>query len=180
MKFGRSMKKLFFLALLSFFSLRAFAEDSIPIQEGYIESDGSKIYYKRMGKGDPIIVIHGGPGQNHTFFLPQFEVLAKNHELIFYDQRGSGNSAEDFDPEKINLYQFVDDLNALRKTLDIKNFTLLGYSWGAAIVYQYAYENPDLLSKVILLNPLPASSQDFLSFALEVRSRLKKSGRVIY
>ena len=57
-----------------------------------------------MGKGDPIIVLHGGPGLDQTYLLPQISRLAKNHQVIFYDQRGSGQSVSDMlDPSLMTL-----------------------------------------------------------------------------
>ena len=151
-----------------------FAELSLP-KEGTIESDGAPIYYKRIGKGDPIIVVHGGPGHNSSYFLPQFEELAKNHELIFYDQRGSGRSYENLDFNKVTLLQFVKDLENLRKDLNLNHFALIGHAWGAFVTAQYARKHPEHVTQMILMNPMPASSQDLSCFAAEINHRLKDS-----
>ncbi len=61
-------------------------------KSGHISVESGKLFYQRFGKGDPIIVVHGGPGLDQGYLLPQMLELAKDHEVIFYDQRGSGRS----------------------------------------------------------------------------------------
>lgn len=51
----------------------------------------AKLFYQRFGKGEPIIVVHGGLGLDAGYLLPQMLELAKYYEVIFYDQRGSGH-----------------------------------------------------------------------------------------
>ena len=55
------------------------------IQEGFIISNKSDIYFKTIGKGEPLLIIHGGPVLDHSYFLPHLESLAKDYQLIFYD-----------------------------------------------------------------------------------------------
>lgn len=168
-----------FLTTLLYFFILTFAfqlhAENLPFKEGTIESDGAEIYYKRMGKGSPIIIVHGGPGHNSSYFLPQFEALAESHELIFYDQRGSGKSFDNLDFNKITLPQFVKDLENLRKELKLNHFALIGHSWGALVASQYTRNHPKNVTQMILMNPMPASSQDLSSFAAEIDSRLKSS-----
>ena len=56
-------------------------------------SDGAKLYYKELGQGDPIILIHGWPCSNE-FFRKNIEELAKTHRVITPDLRGYGNSSK--------------------------------------------------------------------------------------
>ncbi len=63
-----------------------------PEQSGYVLANGVFIYYTSFGKGDPLVVVHGGPGADHTYFLPYLVPLARTHRLIFIDERGSGRS----------------------------------------------------------------------------------------
>ncbi|MCH9633167.1 MAG: Proline iminopeptidase [Chlamydiae bacterium] len=165
-----------FLSILFYFSAFALSlhlqAENTPLKEGSVDIDGAEIYYKRIGQGYPIIVIHGGPGHNSSYFMPQFETLAGNHELIFYDQRGSGKSFKNLDFNKVTLPQFVSDLEALRKELKLNHFVLIGHSWGAFVAAQYARKHPKHVSRMVLMNPMPASSQDLGFFAKELESRL--------
>ncbi len=63
-----------------------------PLQDGFVDAHGVLIYYVEFGKGPPLVVLHGGPGADHTYFLPWLLPLARTHRLIFIDERGSGRS----------------------------------------------------------------------------------------
>ncbi|MFZ1634078.1 MAG: hypothetical protein WAT43_09400, partial [Chitinophagales bacterium] len=84
------MKRFYALLLIVFgMSLTvANAQDTT----GLYTVNGTQLYIKIIGEGDPILIVHGGPGLNHEYFLPHLLPLAKNHKLIFYDQRSSGKS----------------------------------------------------------------------------------------
>src|SRR5262245_20810227 len=68
------------------------ASDIYRIEDGFIDAHGVLIYYKAFGKGEPLVILHGGPGASHDYFLPYLIPLARNHRLIFIDERGSGKS----------------------------------------------------------------------------------------
>ncbi|HLB34669.1 MAG: hypothetical protein A3F67_10645 [Verrucomicrobia bacterium RIFCSPHIGHO2_12_FULL_41_10] len=63
-----------------------------PLKQGIISVLDGELYFQKFGvstKELPIIVLHGGPGMDQSYLLPQMLELAKDHEMIFYDQRGS-------------------------------------------------------------------------------------------
>ena len=62
-------------------------------QGGLLSLNGTKLYVKTMGSGEPIIVIHGGPVLEHGYLLPHLEPLSRDYRLIFFDQRLSGRSS---------------------------------------------------------------------------------------
>ena len=89
------MNKLPLAALIAFSAVVASAAaQSAPAiytqQEGFIDAHGVLIYYKSIGTGSPLVVLHGGPGASHDYFLPHLLPLARTHRLIFIDERGSG------------------------------------------------------------------------------------------
>ncbi len=55
-----------------------------PIEEGLVDANGVFIYYTAMGKGDPLLVVHGGPGASHDYFLPYLLPLARTNRLVFH------------------------------------------------------------------------------------------------
>ena len=145
------MKKFFTLiAIISIVTLSCIGNKDF---EGLKELNGTELYVKKMGSGDPVIVIHGGPGLNFGYFLPQLEPLAENHTLIFYDQRVSGRSSGTVAPQDINLRMFMADIDALREEYGYEKVNLLAHSWGNLIALEYALNNPEHVDKIILSNP---------------------------
>src|SRR5262244_826411 len=62
------------------------------MEEGFVDAHGVLIYYKMIGKGAPLMIVHGGPGASHDYLLPYLLPLARIRRLVFIDERGSGRS----------------------------------------------------------------------------------------
>jgi proline iminopeptidase len=142
--------------------------------QGFVKVNEGCLYYNEMGKGIPIIILHGGPGLDQGYLQPQLMQLAANHKVIFYDQRGSGKSLETkLDEKHINIHQFVEDLEILRESLSLDKFILMGHSWSGFLAMQYAIEYQDHLTGLILLNSAPADYKGQKAFidALGVRTK---------
>ena len=61
--------------------------------EGHVQGDGAALFYRMVGAGpDVLVMIHGGPGMDMGYMVPDFGPLAEHHRLLFYDQRGGGRS----------------------------------------------------------------------------------------
>lgn len=165
---------LFFLTLIILTSCDRSNKASQPRRNasGYIQVDQGKLFYQIFGSGTPIIVLHGGPGLDQSYLLPQMLELGKNHKVIFYDQRGSGKSLEtNINPSYINIDAFTRDLEALRRQLGIKKFILLGHSWGGLLAMNYASMYPDNLAALILLSTAPADFRGQQAFVNEFSKR---------
>lgn len=130
----------------------------IKEEEGFVEIGEVQLYYKSLGRGEPVLVVHGGPGLNHTYFLPQMRELARSHRLIFYDQRACGRSTGNFAEDEISIARFVDDIEALRQSFGIDKLNLMGHSWGGLLVMHYAITYPQHLRSLLLVNSVGASS----------------------
>jgi len=122
------------------------------IQEGYIETNGVLLYCKMIGTagGDPLFILHGGPGASHDYFLPYVLPLAKSHRLIFIDERGSGRSQKVSEPAGYTIEQMVEDVEGIRKAFHIQKIDLLGHSFGGTLAQAYALKYPENLSHLIL------------------------------
>lgn len=134
---------------------------TIEISEEMIDINGISHYIKKMGKGEPIVVLHGGPGLFHNYLVSSFEKLAEQYQIIFYDQRGSGKTAFPTDTASITIENFVADLEAIRQHLKIEKMNLTGHSWGAILAINYAKQFPNNLNKLILIAPAPANTEYF-------------------
>ena len=109
---------------------------------------------RRVGRGRPAVVLHGGPGAHHEYLLPQFDALARDRELIYYDQRGGGRSPVARDVP-VGWIEHVADLEALRVHLGLERLTLAGYSWGGLLAMLYALHHRDRVERLALVSPAP-------------------------
>lgn len=145
--------------------------------EQYLDIRGSSIFMKKIGQGDPIVFLHGGPGGEHRFFLPHVEALADQYELIFYDQKGCGKSAPLEGSTLYTMNEEVQTLEELRQKLGIEKLTLFGESWGSMLALLYATSYPDHVGKLILTAAVGASSEGFTVFGNELQNRLSIEDR---
>lgn len=128
-------------------------------RDGYASINGTEIYYKRIGYGEPIVIVHGGPGLDHGYLVPYFEPFTSKFEMIYFDQRLSGRSSADVDSSEVRLDKFVDDIEELRIALNLDKIHLVGHSWGGLLAMNYAIKYGSNLRSLILLNSVAASSK---------------------
>jgi len=160
--------------ILNFLSGCSTDSHTKPVSSGYVQVEGGKLYYQIFGKGEPIIIVHGGPAIGQTYLQPQFFELAKDYQVIFYDQRGSGKSLDVLvDPKVITPKKFAEDLEELRKSLGLKQVTLIGHSWGGFLSMQYALLYPQHVKKLIIANSYPADLKGANAFMKELTKRIK-------
>jgi proline iminopeptidase len=134
------------------------------VHEGYLPVPGAQLYFREIGNGRPLVILHGGPDFNHNYLLPDLDRLSSTFRLIYYDQRGRGKSSLGVAPEAVTIESEVDDLDILRQFFDLGAIAVLGHSWGALVAMEYATRHPDQVSHLILLNAAPASHADLLRF----------------
>jgi proline iminopeptidase len=135
-----------------------FSQSVVEDKHGYVDVQNAKLFYTIVGTGEPIVVVHGGPGLDHTYLLPQMNSLAVGHELIYYDQRASGKSTGTVDSASITPNQFVEDLEGLRKALGFDKMNLLGHSWGGLLAMEYAIKYPQHMKSLVLVSSMGATS----------------------
>lgn len=123
---------------------------ALPIQEGLVDAGGVIVYYKTVGRGDPLVIVHGGPGASHDYLLPNLYALARTHRLVFIDERGSGRSPRLQDPAAYTVENMAEDVEAVRQALGLGKISLLGHSYGGVVVEAYALKYQRNLSHLIL------------------------------
>jgi proline iminopeptidase len=121
-----------------------------PLQEGFVDANGVMIYYKILGRGEPLMIVHGGPGASHDYFLPYLLPLARHNKVIFIDERGSGRSQKLEDPAGYTVENMVEDVEAVRQALGLGKISLLGHSYGGALAQAYAFRHQGNLTYLIL------------------------------
>lgn len=124
--------------------------DLYRIEEGFVDAHGIMIYYQAFGKGEPLVILHGGPGASHDYFLPYLLPLARKNRLIFIDERGSGRSEKIENTEAYTVENMVEDVEAVRQVLELGKISLLGHSYGGVLAQAYALKYQENLSHLIL------------------------------
>jgi proline iminopeptidase len=124
----------------------------IAADSGHVTVPGARLFYKAVGRGEPIIIVHGGPGMDHAYLFPGMADLARSHRLVFYDQRGGGRTLGDVSRETVSLDLFLGDISALADSLRLGRFTLLGHSFGGLLALHYAARHPERLRALVLMN----------------------------
>lgn len=120
-----------------------------------IPGSGVALFARWVGTTGPTIVtLHGGPGASMDYLRPQFDRLANGRTLLFYDQRGGGQSAVDREAP-LDWHAHVDDLDAVVRAHGAPPATLLGFSWGALLALLFTLEHPELVKRLALIGPAP-------------------------
>ena len=118
------------------------------------ETGGVKIWYEVRGggSGTPLVLANGGPGFDHTYLHVShvWDTLAQSRRVIFYDQRGDGQSSQLTTGQTCTLADQISDLDALRAHLGIDKMDLLGHSWGGYLAMAYAARHPEHIHRLII------------------------------
>ena len=114
--------------------------------------------------------MHGGPGATHRY-LASLADLAQGRRVIFYDQIGCGRSGHPTDPEFYSAELFVEEVDAVRAALGLREVHLLGQSWGGMLAMQYALEPRAGLASIIVADS-PADMGQWVTEANRLREAL--------
>jgi proline iminopeptidase len=124
--------------------------------EGFVNVPGGRVSYRTMGSAGrtPLLLLHGGPGGRSCAFSV-LSGLAVDRQVIMYDQLGSGRSDR---PNDVGLWRtdrFVEELDAVRKALGLRDVHILGHSWGGTLATEYLLtKGTEGVRSVILSSPL--------------------------
>jgi len=141
-----------------FIATAATAQQEVKPWEGMKEVNGTKLFCKVVGEGEPLLIIHGGPTMNHEYFLPHLMPLAHSYKLIFFDQRATGRS-EMVDSSEMSWSAMIEDIDGVRQAFGLDSVNILAHSWGTKLAMIYAMEHPDRVKKLVLSNPIVMSHE---------------------
>lgn len=120
--------------------------------EEFAEVNGIKICYEILGKGDPVVLVHGFSDRKEHF-RAQIGDLAKHFKVIRFDNRGAGKSDRPEGTYTMEVY--TDDINGLLDHLNIDKTNIIGHSLGGMIVQNFTLKYPHRINKVVLINTIP-------------------------
>lgn len=147
------MKKFLFL-LGCFIALAGAAQITYPDSQTdgrYVTVNGAKLWVVTVGKGDPLVLISGGPGGAHVG-LRRFDSLASRYMLVYFDAFGRGKSDTAKNVKEYTLERDIEDIEGLRTALHLGQINVLGHSYGGLVAQGYALKYPQHLKHLVLAN----------------------------
>ncbi len=124
-----------------------------------IPVDDTQLYAVERGPEDalPLLVLHGGPGLDHTMFGSHLDALAETYRLVLLDGREQGHSARSTDPGTWTLHQHARDVSAVAASLGESRYAVLGHSFGAFVAVQHAADFPGGAVATIISSGVPST-----------------------
>ena len=135
------------LALVVFSLVASAAE----YQDGYANSNGVKIHYVTAGTGPLVVMIHGFPDFWYTW-RNQMDALSGQYQVAAIDLRGYNLSDKPAGEENYDMRLLIGDVAAVIKHLGREKAIIAGHDWGGAISWQFVFNMPQMVEKLIILN----------------------------
>lgn len=120
-----------------------------PEKSGLLPVDGLDYYYAIYGKGEPLLLLHGGLGTS-DMFAPILPKLAENRTIIAVDLQGHGRTALGERP--FTLEAMGDDIAAIVKALGYDHVDVMGYSLGGGVAFRMAVQHPEAVRRLVLVS----------------------------
>jgi pimeloyl-ACP methyl ester carboxylesterase len=127
-------------------TLQAEQPSSAMAMEGYVDHDGARIWYGTAGKGEPVVLLHGGMASSLSWGNQVPALIKTHHKVILIDSRGHGRST--LGPYPLSYEKMQSDVVAVMDTLHLKNASFVGWSDGAIISLIMAIKNPERVNSV--------------------------------
>ena len=135
-------------ALAAAFSLGALTAQAAD-KSGYIKANGIRYYYEVTGKGEPLLLLHGGLGST-GMFAPILPALADHRQVIAIDLHGHGRT--ELGTRAISLKDIGDDVATVVTQLGYQQVDVLGYSFGGGIGFRLAVQHPQLVRRIAIVS----------------------------
>ncbi len=116
-----------------------------------LDKEGLRLYYRKLGKGDPLLVLHGRNGLNHQSMMDCFDQLGDSYQVIYLDLRASGKTT--VPEEDLSWELLLEDLEDLRKELGIRSWSIAAHDVGGSLALKYASKFPEQVTKLFLSAP---------------------------
>ena len=118
-----------------------------PIKTGHLPANGVNYYYAIYGKGEPLLLLHGGLG-SIEMFGPVLPKLAETRQVIGIDLHGHGRTA--LGSREINTVDMGDDMAAILTSLGLEQVDVFGYSLGGGVAFRLAAQHPAMVRRLVI------------------------------
>jgi pimeloyl-ACP methyl ester carboxylesterase len=150
--------------------------ETVRPQEHRVVSGGVDLFVRVVGKlssGKVVLAVNGGPGVSSRY-MTDLEVLAGDDlALVTFDQRGVFRStAPALEISNFTFEKYLGDIEAIRQTLGIESFHMLGHSWGGIVAMKYAVVYPEKVDSLILIGNGPIEDSELKAFLGKMRERV--------
>ncbi len=152
---------------------------AFPLSAATFKShDGTVLFYEIVGKGEPVLLLSGGPGFSPEYLRPIAAKLGGDHAFVLFHQRGTGKSAvEKYDAETLALKNLVGDIESLRRELKVNTLTIVGHSFGGILSMMYAREHPERIAALALVDSGGPTLKSVMKFNANLESRFTEEDR---
>lgn len=119
------------------------------IKSGHVAANGINYYYEIHGKGEPMLLLHGGFG-SIEMFEPDLTTLAENRMVIAVDLQGHGRT--ELGDRPINAVDMGDDMAAILSQLGKNQVDVMGYSMGGGVALRLAVQHPEMVRRLVIVS----------------------------
>jgi len=143
------IRDIFFFMLLLFNNGNS--QHSLKIENGFVKTkDNIHLYYTGIGTGSDVVIIPAG-----MYLEDEFKLLASpRRTILFYDQRGRGNSSRIADKDKLGIEYEISDLESIRSHFKYQKISLIGWSYSGAVIALYTIKYPHYVNRSIQIDPI--------------------------
>ena len=121
-----------------------------PVESGYADVNGLKMYYEVYGNGKPIVLLHGSYMNiplNWSHIIP---MLTKDRKVIVTEMQAHGRTKDI--ARELSYEGMADDVSGLLKHLKVDSADVVGYSMGGGVAFQFAVRHPEQLRRLVILS----------------------------
>jgi proline iminopeptidase len=137
--------------------------------------DGATLFYREYGSGQPLVIVGGLAGASNDYLVPLAQEFGKRFRTILIDMRGTGGSTiTRLDTSNVAPKRVAEDLEALRKHLQVQSWVVVGHAFGGSVALTYAALFPKSFRGLLLVGPTGIDLRFFDYYNQNIGARMSK------
>jgi len=126
--------------------------------QGFVEVMGHQLFVRSLGEGGrkkgTVLCLHGGPGATHDYMMPIADLVRYGYRVVLYDQLGCGRSERPKDLSLFVMERYAEEVEALRRKMDLGRIHVVGSSCGGQLGIAYALEHQAQVRSLVTIGGL--------------------------